>query len=301
MQYDVSETVIPDWLKLAGNWGMFRFSLHKVWDRRIGVDTDVSIRNLENNKTYVYNLRKKKRFNLPMGTYRIECDKYDVSLVEKRRELDYVINREAIFYSYVRDSGYLGFEGCRQLDVLFYPKDSSIKVQGRVVDDKGNPMADVEVWGEPVLISDAYCYDTQKKDGRSTYKTLTNANGVFVFKNQPPAAVELGVYYLLTGETTKPMQREGEVVWNFDIQIPGYYPCGAPECRKEFYQKIPLISADNLPALREVAEKFRSAMPEDARRQFDKVRKNPIVLPVSTNNVIYVGDLVVRKNKDSEK
>lgn len=298
MQYDVSDSVIPVWLKHIDNWGLFRCALHKVWERSVGVDADVAIQNLEDGKTYIYNLRREKRFNVPQGAYRIKCDKYDVSVVERRRELDYVINREAVFYSYLRDSGYLGYNGCRRLEVLFYPKNSSITVRGRIVDNNGCPINGIEIWGEPVLISDAYCYNTKRFDGSSAYKTLTNTSGEFVFENQPPAAVELGVYYLLTGKRTKPMQCEGEVVFYFDIQVPGYYPCGSFGCCKEYYQKIPLISAANLPALRKVAENLRSAMPEEARQQFDKMRKDPIALPVSTNNVIYVGDIVVSKEKE---
>ena len=298
MQYDVSDSVIPVWLNHVDNCGLFRYSLYKVWERSVGVDADVTIQNLDDGKTYIYNLRREKRFDLPQGAYRITCDKYDVSVVERRRELDCVINREAVFYSYLRGSGCLGYNGCRKLEVLFYPKNSSITVRGRVVDNNGTPIKGIEIWGEPVLNSDAYYYNTKKSDGSSTDKTLTNTSGEFVFENQPPAAVELGVYYLLTGKRTKPMQCEGEVVFDFDIQVPGYYPCGSFGCRKEYYKKIPLISAANLTALRKVAEKLRSAMPEEARQQLDKMRKDPIVLPVSTNNVIYVGDIVVYKDKE---
>ena len=58
-----------------------------------------------------------------------------------------------------------------------------------------------------------------------------------------------------------------------------------------------LLPASNLPALRKVADKLWSYMPEDGKATLNKMKVDAIALPVSTNNVIYVGDLVVRKDE----
>lgn len=299
VQYDVSDSAIPDWLKLVGNWGLFRFSLYKVWERRKGVDADVTIRNVEDGKTYTYNLKRKKRFNLPEGGYRLSCDKYDVSVVECKGELNYSINRENVFYSYVNgNSVYTGYRGCRRLEVLFYPKGSSVTVKGRIVDENKHPIVGVEVCGSPKLQSeaDSYYYCSKKSDGSSTDEAITNANGEFVFENEPPTAVELGVFYLLTGKSTKPMQRAGEVALEFCISVRGYkFPSPSGYYIGHYY--VPLLSASNLPALRKVADKLWSYMPEDGKATLNKMKVDAIALPVSTNNVIYVGDLVVRKDE----
>ena len=149
MQYDVAESVVPDKLKLLNNWSSFRLALHKVWERRTGVDANITIKNEADGKIYTYNLKRTKKFSLPKGRYRISCGKYDVSIVERRGEFDYVINRENVFYSYV--NGKSLYHGCRQFEVLFYPKSSAVTVTGRIVDEDGHPITDVEVQGIPDL------------------------------------------------------------------------------------------------------------------------------------------------------
>lgn len=282
MQYDASESVVPDWLTGVGGAGLFRFSLHKVWERRRGVDANVTVRNVKGGEGRTFNLKRGRRLNLPAGRYRVTCDTYDISVAERQGEREFCISRESVFDA-----------GSGAVDVLFYPKGSSVTVKGRVVDAKGRPLAGVEVYGTPDLQSDAYFYNNRKTDGSPSCKTRTDADGVFVFENEPPAAVELGVHYLLTGKTTRPMQSEGEVALDFCIHIPGYCSELSRE-DGEFRRKVKLLAAANLPALRKVAEKLRASATGEVARWFEEEGRRPVALPASTNNVVYVGDVVVR-------
>ena len=160
-----------------------------------------------------------------------------------------------------------------------------VTIRGRLVDSTGNGVSGVSVKGGPNANDpyDAVWYLDSE--------TLTGEAGAFEFKDIPPASLDLAVRFLLFGRIMKSAY-DSERLFDFSWWI-DKTPKSCTATRREF--KVPLISEQNLRPLLELSTHLRKINAMSDKETFRFIDENMVLqkLPVSTNNVVYVGDIVL--------
>ena len=263
-----------------------KLALKRMFMSKSGVDVDVIARKIDciENKTYTFNLRKTNRIVLPEGKYRLECEKYEISLAEAYGEHAWCIKPTPLIQA-GSDSNAERKTQARKIRIMCYDKGTRICIRGRVLDALGNPIRNSRVIGQPLTLAD--------QDYHQAIYRQTDDKGQFEFTDQPPASLDVASYYLLTGEITSPLVETGDKVFEFRVTV------GSGTNLTSIV--IPLISENNLPALRFLAEEIRSSLSDDAKDLLSCKEMAFPCFPISTNNVIYVGDIVLPEKGASKK
>ena len=264
------------------NGGLSRKKLQQFFHLTKSADVDIILHKLSGGgkEKCAVNLKTTSRLSLSQGQYRFECSKYDLALAELYCDQGWCIRSDTII-QIAPDSVVGKGNKIRRICIMCYEKGSRIAVCGRIVNSRGSPVGNARVIGQPLTQSD---HDYHK----AIYKK-TDENGVFVFVNQPPASLDLATYYLLTGERTFPLVECGDKVIDFRVV--------AGEDDNVAVATIPLLSESNYPILHDLTERIKMSLPNDVIKVLQQKKVKDHLLPVSTNNVIYVGDIVLPDKK----
>ena len=268
------------------NGRLSRKRLQQFFSPIKNVDVDIVLYKLSGRgkEKRVLNLKTASRLSLSQGEYRFECSRYDLALAESHGDQGWCIRADAII-QIASDSVVGDGNKVRQICIMCYEKGSRVAVCGRVVNSRGRPVGNVRVVGEPLTLCNRDYH-------KSVYKK-TDENGVFEFVNQPPASLDIATYYLLTGERTSSLIESGDKVMDFRVV--------AGEGNNVAVATIPLLSESNFPLLRDLTEQIKKSLPDNVIKLLQHKKVGAHLFPVSTNNVIYVGDIVLPDKKQQSK
>ena len=231
-------------------------------------------------------LKAGREFTLDPGIYRLSCPGYALTIEDRLSDSN---RRLSVANSTLRVfSSSKGGSVKRHLTIYCYPLDTLVTVCGRVVDALGNGICGIELQGHPVT------RDENDVMWHEQVFTKTDENGNFRFENLPPASLDLAVRFLLFGSVMK-ASFPSEKIFDFSISVK---PHSSSLQTQRVRVSVPLISKRNLTDIRYLAERIRGtgvSQDESGIRFVDE--KRPLAkLPDSTNNVVYVGDIVMEKN-----
>ena len=263
-----------------------KLALKRMFMPKQDVNVNVIARQIDciEKKTYTFNLKNPNRIVLPKGKYRFECEEYEISLAEAYGEHAWCIKPAPLIQA-VSDSAADRRTQVRKTRIMCYDKGTRVCIRGRVLDTLGNPIRNSRVIGQPLTLAD--------QDYHQAIYQQTDDEGQFEFPDQPPASLDVASYYLLTGEITSPLVEIGDKVFEFRVTVGSDTNLTSTT--------IPLVSENNLPALRFLAEKIRVALSDDAKDLLSRKGMAFPYFPISTNNVIYVGDIVLPEKRVTEK
>ncbi len=263
-----------------------RQTLKKYFSQEKSADVDIVVSKLsgETGGKHMFNLSTVSRFSLSKGEYRFECSKYDLAVAELYDTRGWCILADAVI-QVASNSTVRKDDKVRRICIMCYEKGSRVAVRGRVVNSQGLPVGNIRVVGQPLTQSDCDYH-------KSIYKN-TDENGFFEFDNQPPASLDIATYYLLTGARTSPLVECGDKVLDFRVTV--------KRGEDVTFTTIPLLSEFNFPLLHDMTERIKMFLPDKAICLMQQKKEEKPFLPVSTNNVIYVGDIVLPDRKQQVK
>ena len=232
-------------------------------------------------KNHFFLLNNKNQVILPNGMYKLECLTHDIYWGELYCE-NLFVKKDQILR--VPCGWFSVNEHKRFLCVYCFEKGSFVNVSGRIIDDNGNGIGNIKVSCSLDVDGDRIFWD--KIDVK------TDKNGGFFIPNLPPASIDRVVYCLLYGNS-KYGRSLGLGLLQAKLEI------GAGNVSNRIY----LVSEKNLLKIRPLAARIRSYGPMGGAKGYQYVDEQIALkkFPVSTNNVIYVGDIVLPDKKQQGK
>lgn len=244
-------------------------------------DTKVSLKRLkpDSGNTRYFSLSHTNHFELGKGIYKFETLQCDILLGELIEERLFIYSTPVITVPASHSSVYRP----RRLFILCYPPKTFVSIRGRMIDVCGNCISGLDVTCQPLNRTEWAVHEYME--------TKTDHNGCFMFEGLPPASMDAVVHLLLYGKGNRNNFGKTSVL---NARI---FPAENPALFKD----IKLVSSANLLPIIELATCMRNRMPiKMLKRSIDM---NTVVnkFPVSTNNVIYVGDIVLPDRKQQAK
>lgn len=221
------------------------------------------------------NLRETRQLTLPDGQYSIDSPTHDIYFGEMYHESVYVKDEQLLR---VPCGWFAANENSRYLRMFCFPKGSLVDVTGRVVDSRGKGLNDVRI--ECSLLFDD---DNLFWDG---FAAKSGKDGKFLIRNIPPASIDRVVFCLLYGTPERgPSFGTGIFYANLKVETG----------ELKSHKRICLVSERNLSEVIPLAARIRSYGPIGGPNGFQYVDEDRALraFPISTNNVIYVGDVVL--------
>lgn len=229
-------------------------------------------------------LKSGSEFALAKGVYQLSSPGYALTIEERLSDSNH---RLSVANSTLRVfSPSKGNSIRRHITVYCYPLNTLVTVCGRVVDAVGNGVCGIELQGQPVT------RDESDVMWHETIVTKTDENGIFKFKNLPPTSLDLAVRFLLFGRVMK-ASFPSEKIFDFSISIK--HNSSFQTQREQV--SVPLISKRNLSDVQYLAGQIREVvmLQKDAANRFVDEKRVVSKLPISTNDCIYVDDIVIAK------
>ena len=232
-------------------------------------------------ENHFFFLDNKSHVTLPKGMYKLECLTHDIYWGELYSE-NLFVKKDQILR--VPCGWFSVNENNRFLCVYCFERGSFVNVSGRVIDDNGNGVGGIKVSCSLNVDEDKVSWDK--------FDAKTDKDGKFLILNLPPASIDRVVYYLLYGNS-KYGRSFGLGLLYANLEI------GIGNTSSRFC----LVSEKNLRKVRSLAARIRSYGPMGGAKGYQYVDEQIALdkFPVSTNNVIYVGDIVLPDRKQQAK
>lgn len=242
-------------------------------------------------REFVLRLKKGHRFSLPYGRYKLYCTGRKIVWEEMISEQNRRRNLPDVELAVPPDCWSPGKE--RLITIYSYPQDALVNIRGRVVDQNGKGIPGVSVDGFP-CVRDPYDVTWYPATTVST-----GIDGVFEFAGIPPASLDLSVRFLLFGRVMKSTY-DSERIFDF-----GWKVKNLPSDSNNLLVRgsVSLVSERNLKTLLPFGERLRTmnGNTNTDKLEFEDLSAILKKFPVSTNNVIYVGDIVLPDKKQQGK
>ena len=277
--------------RISPKWGANKLVMPKTPTnlnlKIIRIDTS---RNGKTNFVEEFRAYKGCRFSLGNGTYRLLNDHHVLKIEERISDNTSSISVTDSIIRVPSGIGAIKNDKQRRIAIYRYPLNSVVTLQGRIVDEKGQGIPNINIRGTPRCMDryDVMCHE-------AIYVT-TDGTGKYEFHNLSPASFDLAVRYFLFGRIMKDTFPSEKI---FDFSISTRYL--DEEHRKNIWKRVsvPLITQNNYDGLEKTAAAIRklavgSSMELILSANQDAIKKT---LPVSTNNVIYVGDIILPNPK----
>ena len=292
---DIQQYIVPTSKKIKGlEDSIFSLSkklvIHKLVSPQTADEILIEAKCVSGEKCgdkFMFRLKKGGHFSLPYGRYKLLCPNYELTYEEMASEQ----NRQRSLPGAelpVPPSNWMPRKE-RPIKLYIYPKDSLVDIRGRLVNQEGKGVSNVSIRGAP------YVNDPNNIAWYPDVEITTDATGQFEFKNIPPASLDLAARFLLFGRIMKPSYNS-ERIFDFSWRILGF---SSKFETNHLRFKTPLISDRNLRDLLPFADKLRMLNDRMGEDKLGFVDVSGILkkLPDSTNNVIYVGDIVLPEKR----
>ncbi len=281
MQYPAVEHIDWSLLDYVKQKHLCDLVLKSMLIPRKNPDVDIYARKIDGSdrKSYRFNLKAKQKISLPKGTYRFECTTHDISIAKRHNGDGWCIQSKPVVQ--IPETNAVTIK----IRVLCYSKGSRISLRGRLVNVYGQPLPNHEIYGQPLMSC------RNDNDFHQSAKSRTDAFGRYEFSDLPPASLDIAVQYMLMdARRCSSLTASGDKVLNFAIT--------AQKDGCTVSTNVPLLSAGNLVGVQHISKRIWEALPTEMKANITKAK--PISsphIPVSTNNVIYVGDIVLPGKK----
>ena len=243
---------------------------------------DIKIRDVRNPLEGVrfINLKDNRPLVLPTGQYTFECSTHDIYFGEMYHETEYVKSDQVLR---VPTGWFHADENNRILKIYLFEKGSLIDISGRVIDSSGKGLDGILVSCSLLLDNDKLFWDT--------FKTHTTPNGDFTIPKLPPASIDKVVHFLLYGNSTYGRSL-GIGLLQAELQIGRNHI--------ELRKRVKLVSRRNLLPIKTRATKIREYGVLGGPKGFQYIDENFAIkeFPVSTNNIIHVGNIILPLEKE---
>lgn len=268
-----------------------QFGANKLVKPRTPASVKLKIMHIDTSKNMMASFAKDIQtgkgcsFSLKPGCYRFECDGYKLKIEERISDSTSLITVADSIVSVPHGGNAVRCNRLRHITIYRYPVAAMVTLKGRVLDERGHAMANVKVNGSPICMDeyDVMCHE-------EIYAT-TDEEGTYEFRNLSPASFDLAVRYLLFGRVMK-ASFPSEKIFHFTVSTQV-----SDSSRSNGFRRIqiPLITQNNLSGLRKTAKAIREMAATTTMNQYfcTDMSRPEKTLPVSTNNVIYVGDIVL--------
>lgn len=232
-------------------------------------------------------LHRNRTFTLPHGRYKLMRHGYHLIIEEMINDQNFIRMGAERCLSVPEESWQPRKE--RSIRIFCYPDINMVTIRGRIVNKKHEGVPNIVINCHPEIA------DTREATRYIDMETQTDQSGAFEFKDIPPASLDLAVRFLLFGRMMKASYNSERLFYS-KLFFKDY---AVNHTEMKHKLTIPLVTADNLKELRVFADGLRSLNEtlDDNKLDFIDEKTALDKLPVSTNNVIYVGDIVLPGKK----